>query len=368
MLGDFRDPEVRLSRNMSRIRRTLPGKAGAANRRKPDAARSRAARSPDFGFTTSLIPGLFTVEDVGRLTAEAAAKDRNLQPRSLTDAELLSIAQHLRHAFQWAMDSDQMQQWSSEPERARRWHERIASRAHSLLEALDLDPDECGDAAKELPASKMPSITTFRLFTDGRVGACPVFPDHPDRLARVVWDEAERLLGDGIDATGHCLYRARASFLIDRLPRTLALLAAIARWQVAQSGKRGGRRGDHPDRLAGELFKQLAAVHELIFRGKPATRGKTGRPIGGSIGWARAVIRHAADRIDTAPKGLPARPNESTKSSAAERQQYADWWTTVTKAYVQRFKQLADLSDRRIADRLDEGWREWQMQKALRAQ
>jgi hypothetical protein len=308
------------------------------------------------------MPWLFAPEDVSDLADVGAAKDRKLRPRPLTDEEAWGIVQHLHQAFEWAMECDQKQKLSSEPERERRWYRGVARRARGLLEALDLNPDELNDSTKLLrPTCEALGINMFRVHLDGLGRGRLPLPEHLDRLSKVVWDEAgAQIEGAGVDENGHCRYRAQASFLVSRLPRTLALLAAVAAWQSEQYEKPARRQGDSPDRLSRELFKSLASAHEGIFGCKPSTRGKTGSADGGSINWVRVVIQLGANRIESTPKRL-------WKPSAEDCQRYADRWTTKTGPYVERFRELAKLSDRRISDLLDAGWREWRKEKARHA-
>ena len=156
--------------------------------------------------------------------------------------------------------------------------------------------------------------------------------------------------------------------MIDRLPRTVALVSLLARWQLAQLERRPRGRARQTDLLGRELFKLLASAHEAIYGCKPLTRIKSGETIGGSIDWARAVMRHAADTIEASPYPAPFRANENAEGSAEQEAQYVARARKIAAPYVVRFRGIADLSDRRIGDLLDRGWRERTKQVASAAQ
>ncbi len=326
--------------------------------------RSRAARVPDYQMAAIVPMWLFSLDDVRRLSADAVRQDRRLQARPATDLELTRITQCLRHAFDWAVQCDHMQKWRAEPQRVRKFYEQVARHADNLLEALNLNPEECRDVTKPLREGfYLPAIAEFRGSLDIMARARPILPDELDRLSRVAWDElSAHAEGDGIDAEGYCQYRARASFLIDRLPRTLALLGAMAQWKVEQLKCQLGNSRDKSDPFSHSLFKVLASAHELIFERKPVTRGKTGHPIGGSIDWARAVIRHAADAIEASPYPAPFRANGDAETIAAQEAQYLAQARAIAAPYIARFRGLADLSNRSISDLLDRGWHDWKAQ------
>ncbi len=330
-------------------------------------SRSRAGRVPDYRMAAIVPIWLFSLDDVRRLSDETAGLDRRLRVKPATDLELTRIAQHLRHAFDWAVQCDHMQKWRAEPQRVRRWYEQVARHADGLLEVLNLNPEECLDTTKPLREGfYLPAIAEFRGFLDVMARRRPGLPDELDRLSRVAWEEAgAHAEGDGIDAEGYCQYRARASFLIDRLPRTLALLGAMANWQEQKLKQQPSGFTSQSDLVGRELFKALAGAHEAIFECKPVTRGKTGDSIGGSIAWARSIIRHAADAIEASPYPAPFRINEDT--DASQEAQYVAQARAIAAPYVVRFRGLADLSDRRIGDLLDRGWRDWKKQAASAA-
>ncbi len=116
-----------------------------------------------------------------------------------------------------------------------------------------------------------------------------------------------------------------------------------------------------------ELFKSLAGVHEAIYGCRPVTRQKTGDAFGGSIQWAKAIIRHAADAIEASPQSVPSRFGGGAEGSAVAEAQYLAEARRMAKPYVARLRDLAALSDRRIGDLLDKGWRDWKLQVAGRA-
>jgi len=174
-------------------------------------------------------------------------------------------------------------------------------------------------------------------------------------LSQVAWNErGSEADGDGIDAEGRCQYRGRASFLVNRLPRTVALVSALARLHAEQLKHRHRAPSSQSDVLGRELFKSLAEAHATIFGCKPFTRIKSGETIGGSIDWARSVIRHAADAIGKSP--FPGAPAQDAQYLAQAR--------TIAAPYIARFRGLAGLSDRRVSDLLGIGWRDWQRQVA----
>ena len=291
---------------------------------KSQGSRSRAARHPDYQMPHIVPLWLFTENDVHRLSSEAAQRNPALHLRQASGAEMIRIAQHLRQAFGWAIQCDKMQEWEGEPQRRRRWYEHVARQADGLLNALSLSPEEWKDPTKEWKRTSVPvAIDEFRQSVDRMVGARPDLPDQLDALSRVAWDEGgSELEGNGLDAEGHCQYRKRASFLIDRLPRTVALVSLLARWQLAQLERRPRGRARQTDLLGRELFKLLASAHEAIYGCKPLTRIKSGETIGGSIDWARAVMRHAANTIEASPYPAPFRANENAEGSAEQEAQY----------------------------------------------
>ena len=153
----------------------------------------------------------------------------------------------------------------------------------------------------------------------------------------------------------------RASFLVDRLPRTIALVSALARLQLEQLEHRPQGHPNQFDIFGRELFKLLAGAHEAIYGCKPLTRIKSGETIGGSIDWAKAVIRRAAcDRDLTAPRAvLRQRKRRCLRGpgSAVSRSGPRD-----SRALRRPFQSLGQSAPRRIGDRLETGWRDWKQQ------
>jgi hypothetical protein len=317
--------------------------------------RIRTAALPDYQIPLIVPLSLFTTEDAWRLSAEAANQNPALQLRRASDTESIQITQLLRRAFEWAIHSDKWQEWEGEPQRKRRWYEKVERHADNLLRALDLVPEECRDPAKHWKPWSVPlAIHEFRQSLDRMASARPDLPDQLDALSRVVWDEQRsKAEGDGVDAEGRCQYRRRASFLVDRLPRTVALVSALARLQLEQIEHRPRGHPNQFDIFGRELFKLLAGAHEAIYGCKPLTRIKSGETIGGSIDWAKAVICHAADAMETSPHPVPFCASEAQILAQAR---------AIAAPYVARFRALADLSPRRVGDRLEEGWRDWKQQ------
>ncbi len=327
-------------------------------------SRNRAARHPDYQIPLIVPLWLITAEDVWKLSAEAAKQNPALQVRQATDVEMIRVAQRLHHAFDWAVQCDKMQEWEGEPQRKRRWYVQVARQADGLLKALAQSPEECKNPTKEWKWKSRPvAIDEFRQSLDRMVGARPDLPDRLDAFSRAAWDErGPEIEGSGVDEEGRCQYRARASFLIDRLPRTVALVSLLARWQLEQLERRPRFYASQADLFGRELFKSLAGAHEAIYKSKPLTRIKSGETIGGSIDWARAVIRHAADAIDASPYPAPFRANGDAETSAAKEAQFLAQARTMAAPYVARLRGLIDLSNRRVGDLLDRGWRDWKKQ------
>jgi hypothetical protein len=334
-------------------------------------SRSRTASLPNYQIPLIVPISLFTVEDVWRLGAEAAKQNPKLQLQQASDVESVRITQHLRHAFDRAVQCAKMQEWEAEPQRRLRFYEQVARHADGLLTALGLNSDECRDPTKEWKPWAIPlAIHELRQSLDRMAGARPDLPDQLDALSRVAWDEGgSKLQGDGLDAEGRCQYRQRASFLIDRLPRSVALLGVLAGWQLEQLKRRPRGYATQSDLFAQELFKLLAGAHEAIYNSKPLTRIKSGETIGGSINWARAVIRRAADAIEACP--YPTSPHASEDEDAAafatQKGKILVQCRTVAAPYVARLRELADRLDRRVGDLLDRGWRDWTKQVAFAA-
>ncbi len=90
---------------------------------KAQGSRNRAARHPDYQIPLIVPLWLITAEDVWKLSAEAAKQNPALQVRQATDVEMIRVAQHLRQAFDWAIQCDKMQEWEGEPQRKRRWYD-----------------------------------------------------------------------------------------------------------------------------------------------------------------------------------------------------------------------------------------------------
>ncbi len=279
-------------------------------------SRNRAAHHPDYQIPLIVPLWLITAEDLWKLSAEAAKQNHALQVRQATDVEMIRVAQHLREAFDWAIQCDKMQEWEGEPQRKRRWYMRVTRQADGLLKALAQSPEECKNPTKDWKWKSRPvAIDEFRQLLDRMVGARPDLPDQLDAFSRAAWDErGPEIEGSGVDEEGRCQYRARASFLIDRLPRTVALVSLLAQWQLEQLEGRPRGRASQSDLFGRELFKSLAGAHEAIFQCRPLTRQKSGTPIGGSIHWAKAVIRHAADAIESLRIPSHSAPTERQKS------------------------------------------------------
>ena len=331
--------------------------------------RNRAARIPDCKFPLIVPMSLFSVDDVRRLSAAGTTQNRALQLQEANDPRetpkhLIGIAQVLREAFAWAVQCDKMQESHAEPASQRRWYEQVALHADRLLEALDLDPDQCRDPTKLVqPWTNPRAIHDFRQTLDRMAGARTDLPDQLDKLSQVAWDErAAETGGDGPDAEGRFQYRARASFLVDRLPRTLALVSELARLEAERFRRRRRGVASQSDLFARELFKFLVIAHEATFGCKPLTRIKSGETIGGSIDWARAVIGHAADGIEACPRPTPFRLTSAEEVSPASQAESLAQSARMAAPYVARFRELADLSDRRVGDLLETGWRDWQKQ------
>jgi hypothetical protein len=275
---------------------------------------------------------LFTPKDIQRFADEASATDPRLKLKITSDEAFFQATQDLRTAFDWAIQCDQIEQQQSSP-RARQWHRRIAKRAKDLMEALDLIPSECMDTTTpQPPGYRIPGIAHFRHAIDYMAGLRPPLPREIDRLTRLAWQESE--VGDDaddIDAAGKCQSRRRASFLLDRSPRTLALLVALAEYLADQEPR---RRGERPDQLRRQLFMMLAAVHETIFGCRPRTRDTVGKPRLGSVKWARVLIEDACNKID------------ATGSAEGAK-------------YVAALSAIAQQSDASLASLLEEGWRDY---------
>ncbi len=195
--------------------------------------RHRAAQLPDYRIPLIVPRNLFTTEDVWRLSDEPSIQSPALRRQPASEAESIRITQHLHHAFAWAVQCAKMQEWAGEPKRKQRWYEQVERRADDLLKALDLIPEGCADSTKVQPSWSLPvGLQEFCQSLDCMVAARPELPSELDALSRVVWDEGgSKLQGNGPDERGHCQYRGRASFLVGRLPRTIALLSALARLQ-----------------------------------------------------------------------------------------------------------------------------------------
>jgi hypothetical protein len=282
--------------------------------------RSRAAHPPDRRVYPIFPYGLFTPQDVQKFADEASVTDPRLKLRITSDLDLIRAAQQLHMAFDWAIRCDQYDQWNREPERRRRWFQSISTHANALIEALDLTPAECRDTTRLLgPGFRIPSIVDFRTLTDGMAEVRPPLPGEIDRLTRLAWRESDvHNDADDFDATGKkCPYRGRASFLIDRLPRTLALLAALAEYRHEQVDREPHRRGEKPDQLRRQLFRSLAGAHHAIFACKPRTRDKIGEPRLGSISWARVVIEDASRKIEAKRVADEAEPTEEAELAEA---------------------------------------------------
>ena len=317
---------------------------------KAHGGRIRTAALPDYQIPLIVPLSLFTTEDVWKLSAEAANQNPELQLQEASDAKSIQIAQLLQRAFEWAIQSDKMQEWEGEPQRKRRWYEKVERHADSLLRALDLVPEECRDPAKHWKPWSVPlAIHEFRQSLDRMASARPDLPDHLDALSLVVWDEpTHRLEGDRVDAEGHCQYRRRASFLstgyLGRSPGKPASAVAFGAARAASS-----RPPKQTDILGRELFKLLASAHEAIYGCKPLTRIKSGETIGGSIDWAKAVIRRAADAIETSPYPAPFRANENAEGSAAQEAQFRSG-SQNSRALRRPFQSLRRPVPRRIGD------------------
>jgi hypothetical protein len=288
-----------------------------------------------------LSPWLFTALDVKRLSDEARIVDPGLKPIITSQLDLIRAAQLLYTAFDWAIRCEQMEHWFSEPDRIRAWYRHIKERAYLLMQALDLSPAKCRDTTRLLDSGfYIPSIADFRLLIDNMIGIRPPLPDEIDRLCRLACKESElNVKVADIDPSGKCPYRQQASFQIDRLPRTLALLAELAEYNEKQVDSASPGRGRRPDQLRRQLFKGLACAHEKIFGRKPRTRNKLGQPRLGSIKWARLIIDHAIQGI-------------------------ADPAAKEAVRYVARLRAISRQSDASIAAHLDEGWKLWQAERS----
>jgi hypothetical protein len=322
------------------------------SKRKDTPARSRAAHRPDAHLRSVVPVDLFSKHDVQALAVQAKASDQALH-QTPTDAVAAEAALLLREAFDWAVWCDQRAQRHAEPERERRYYERVAKQCEKLLEALGVDPDACRTAPER--AHDVVALASFRQLVDRMTGSQPPLPDHLDRLCRAAWNDGT---ARPTDDTGHCLYRQQASFLIDRLPRTLELLLALARWRAARLERDPKNRGGRPNRLRGELFMILAGAHGRIFGRKPVTRGKAGLPIGGSITWARAVIRLGADRIRASISDVTANPG-GRGGPSDQTTTFDGALPEVIASYAARFERFASMSDRTLSDLLDQGWQAW---------
>jgi hypothetical protein len=303
--------------------------------------RNRAACLPSRNVFAIVPLWLFTPQDIQKFADEASVKDPGLNLKIASDAALVRATQDLRMAFDWAIRCDQIVQWSSEPERARRWYQRIATHVNGLIEALCLSSAECLDATNPLkPGYGIPSIADFRQSIDCMTGVRPALPDKIDQLTRLAWQESGvRDDADDTNAGGKCTYRQRASFLIDRLPRTLALLLPLAEHHYELVDREPRRRGEQPDQLRRQLFKFLPGAHEATFGCKPRTRDKIGMARLGSVKWAKAVIEDASRKIEAT------RPAEAAK-------------------YVNALRVVARLSDATIASLLERGWKDWQVERS----
>ena len=332
-------------------------------RREMRGHRTRAAQLPNCQVPNLIPLWLFTIDDVRRLSTDAAKRNPALQVRQQSDAELTHVAHLLRLAFQWAVQCDKMQEWELEPQRKGRFYEQVARYADGLLRALALNPEEYRAPANAWTRRSVPlAIREFRHSLDRMVGACPELPDQLGALSRVAWDEGgSNFEGSDSDVNGGCQYRERASFLVDRFPRTVALVSMLACWQLEQLDWRPRGNANQSDLLGRELFELLAGAHEATYESKPLTRIKSGETIGGSIDWARAVIRHAANAIErSSPAVLHA--EEDSDDPPPQAAKFLSQAQRIAAHYTARFSELADQSDRRVGDLLDRGWRDWKLQ------
>jgi len=323
---------------------------GSTNLKEPSARkRSRAARLPNHKLL--ILPvWLFGPLDIVQLADQAHKADKRLKCPAVSEERLVRCAQLLDFIFTWALQCAQMYDEDKEPEALAQGYRQIAEAAHVLLGVLGLNPEQYRATAKELPYELRGGgvvIDGFRQLLDVMVGARPGLEPELDALSRLAWSE-HRAAGDDLDTEERCVYRQHASFLIGRLPRTLALLAAMAEQRAKRVPRRG--RGKAPDYLGKELFCGLAGAHEAIFGSKPLTRSKTGNVIGGSISWAKVLIQQVADRINNA---------EHIKSLAAKRA-----FRKAVIPYTARLRAYATLSDRQISELLDTGWSEWRRRSA----
>jgi len=328
---------------------------------RPRTPRTRAAELAGPRLASLVPVGLFDRYDVQKLADEAAASDPALRRHPLTAEASARAAVILCGAFDNAVWFDQIARGRKEPERERRFYEKLDRLCKELAETLGVSADDARNPARSLGSDNgLAAIEVLRQSVDRMTGTRPPLPDELDRLCRTAWsaagpEEPER----DDDGEGPALYRKQTSFLIGRFPATLTLVAALARWRAARLKRAAGKRGGKPDRLRDELFRMMAGAHEMVFGCRPATRAKTGLPTGGSIAWARAVIRWAADRIEASWAG--AKPQTATAERSSPGQTAMDAAAGAeAAACVARFRALADLSDRRVSDLLDQGWKAWQ--------
>jgi hypothetical protein len=311
-------------------------------------ARSRAAVAPPVPHASTFWRSqLFEAQDIIKIAHATAAKDGTLQLKPNQDCE--TVASRLHAAFHLAISTDIIaERQNFSPGRKREWFRRVERHARALMATLGLTPEQCADPSAPLPEGfELAAIWQLQEIVysdqapfclppevDERLGSIPEVGRHVRdvkelRTAREMsWD-----YGTAENARG----RAVAALMIDLVPRTLGLIVRLAQAGADETPK--GKAGDHPDSLGRELFAELAGAHFLMFGRGPKTRDSTADRCGPSVAWARAILRHAAQRFPNATDGgvvlsdLPSRADKLAR--------------------------LADLQDATIADLLDAGWKAW---------
>jgi hypothetical protein len=256
---------------------------------------------------------VFSPSDVRTISVNAEDRDRTLKVRIDNDLDWTRVAQHLGMAVEFAVRCDAVQQWQADPRRHRKRYERIVR--------------DVGRLGQGLPP--------------------PVIHELGQCLIRMMGAHTETNGQDGSGVSRDGQYRPGDAFLIEQTPRTLALLSMLAGSRAHELAKSRSLH-DQSDQLTKQLFMQLVGAHGTIFGRSPRTRQKTGTIAdGGSIGWARDVLRHAVHSIKSSLQEelLPIGPGQHGATRDAT-------------PYLARLKELADLSDRRLGDLLDQAWRD----------
>ena len=289
--------------------------------------------------TTCWRGSLFTQSDVSELSTIAGFPEG-------TFVDHAQAAAIIDGCFKNAAEYGLMDLAAPAPADLRDWYKRVGADAATLVRRLgfDLEPLAGGDSSNQGPTEPRSQAHLRGALAKGG----PPFRTLPMELERWLYGseqfEAEFRYNKQrwtaaddrhlVDLTALVV----AQGAIQVLPEVLGVLIAVTRRGALQATERSRGGGNRADTFSRELFKGFARVHEILYRCKPRYRDNEREPEGPAIRWARRLIEIAKLRTPEIFIG------DATPLVAALTSDLG-------------------LSNGRLANSIQQGWKDWERSK-----